>query len=48
MASGWFSTAYNKDTDKKETISKSYLQDFFESTGSFTSQAFSLDNEYLL
>jgi hypothetical protein len=38
MASGRFSAAYKKDNDKKKTTLKSYLQDFFDSIGSFTSQ----------
>jgi hypothetical protein len=38
MASGRFSAAYKKDNDKKETKSESYLQDFFDSIGSFTFQ----------
>ncbi|KAJ7000357.1 hypothetical protein NC653_010980 [Populus alba x Populus x berolinensis] len=37
MASGRFSATY-KDNDKKETRSESYLQDFFDSIGFFTSQ----------
>ncbi|KAJ6964809.1 hypothetical protein NC652_002898 [Populus alba x Populus x berolinensis] len=38
MANGRFFAAYKKDNDKKETRSESYLQDFFDSIGSFTSQ----------
>jgi hypothetical protein len=38
MASERFSAAYKKDNDKKETRLESYLQDFFDSIGSFTSQ----------
>ena len=38
MASGRFSAAYKKDNDKKDTRSKFYLQDFFDSIGSFTFQ----------
>jgi hypothetical protein len=38
MASGRFSAAYKKDNDKKDTRSKSYLQDFFDSIGFFTFQ----------
>ncbi|KAJ6948597.1 hypothetical protein NC651_002808 [Populus alba x Populus x berolinensis] len=38
MTSGRFSASYKKDNDKKETRSESYLQDFFDSIGSFTSQ----------
>ncbi|KAJ6867110.1 hypothetical protein NC652_038367 [Populus alba x Populus x berolinensis] len=38
MASERFSAAYKKDNDKKETRSESYLQDFFDSIGSFTFQ----------
>ncbi|KAJ7004038.1 hypothetical protein NC653_009047 [Populus alba x Populus x berolinensis] len=38
MASERFFAAYKKDNDKKKIRSKSYLQDFFNSIGSFTFQ----------